>query len=445
VAGVGRGAPPFPVAAEAWLVLERLWAAGHGAYLVGGAVRDALLGRETHDWDVATDARPDAILGLFPEGGYENRFGTVAAHGVEITTFRRDHHYADHRRPDRVTFTDSITDDLLRRDFTVNAIAWGRAAGAQPEAADIVDPSGGRADLQARILRAVGEPAARFDEDALRLLRAARLAAAVGLLIEPETLAAMRRHAADVRWVSQERVGIELRRMVEAADPSVAFRIMADTGVLQPAVPELAARIGRSPHRSPGPDAGAGHDAFDHALATLDASAVLDPGDERLRLAALLHDLDAVIAEGLLVRVAHPRHEARRIGRIIGGQGFRYTPDWSDADVRRFLRRTGPDVVDDVLRLRRADNVACGWPPDHGDVDQLRVRVEAQRAAGVPLSLADLEVDGTDLMVELDRPGGPWLGALLERLLDVVTDEPHRNTKRQLLLDAHRWADQGRA
>jgi len=435
VAGAGAGAPPFPVAPEAQRVLERLWAAGHAAYLVGGAVRDALLGRETHDWDVATDARPETILGLFPGGGYENRFGTVAAHGVEITTFRRDHQYADHRRPDRVTFTDSVTDDLLRRDFTVNAIAWGCAAGAPPDEAALVDPSGGRADLDARVLRAVGEPAARFDEDALRLLRAARIASAVGLTVEPLTLAAMRLHADDVRWVSGERVGIELRRMVEAALPSRAFRIMADTGLLPPAFPELAALAGmpaRPARRTP--EGGElGQDGLERALRTLDAAASLHPGDEGLLLAALLHGAGAEQAETMLARVAYPRHDAQRIGRIIRGHRFRYWPDWTDADVRRFLRRTGRDVVDDVLRLRRADEVGSGAEPDRGGLDHLRDRVARQLAAGVPLAVGDLEVDGTDLMTHLSRPGGPWLGDLLHRLLDVVVDDPSRNTRAGLL------------
>lgn len=443
---------PFPVAQDATLVLERLWAAGHAAYLVGGAVRDALLGRETHDWDVATDALPETILGLFPEGEYENRFGTVLAHGVEITTFRRDHHYPDHRRPASVTFTDSVVEDLVRRDFTVNAIAWGRGAGARPDDVGFVDPADGRADLERRLLRAVGDPPARFDEDALRLLRAARIASAVGLAIEPATLAAMRRHADDVRWVSGERVGIELRRMVEAEVPSRAFRIMADTGLLQPCFPELADQIGIPQAKLPG------QDCFDHTLATLDAAAVLDPGDERMLLCALLHDsgkpatmdrghfhgheqVGAVFAEGLLSRVAYPRSEARTIGRIIREHMFAYSPSWTDAAVRRFMRRTGTDIVDDVLRLRRADNVGSGWPPDDGGVDELRARIAAQRAAGVPLEVTDLAVDGTDLMAELGRPGGPWLGRLLDRLLDSVVADPRRNTRRQLLVDARAWAE----
>ena len=145
---------PFAVDPDAWRVLDRLWSAGHAGYLVGGAVRDALLGRPTHDWDVATDADPETILGLFPGGRYENRFGTVMAHGVEVTTFRRDHRYPDHRRPASVTFTDSVVEDLRRRDFTVNAIAWGRGAvgprGDETARAGFVDPTDGRADLAAR-------------------------------------------------------------------------------------------------------------------------------------------------------------------------------------------------------------------------------------------------------------------------------------------------------
>lgn len=445
------GVPPFLVHPDAWLVLERLWSAGHAGYLVGGAVRDALLGRVTHDWDVATDAHPETILGLFPEGEYENRFGTVLAHGVEITTFRRDHHYPDHRRPASVTFTDSVVEDLVRRDFTVNAMAWGRAAGSRPDEAGLVDPSDGQADLRARLLRAVGEPAARFDEDALRLLRAARIAAAVGLTIEPATLAAMRRHADDVRWVSGERVGSELRRMVEAAIPSGAFRIMADTGLLRPVFPELADQIGIPQARLPG------QDCFDHTLDTLDAAAILDPGDERLLLSALLHDtgkpgtmdrehfhghetVGAVFAEALLTRVAYPRREARTIGRIIRGHMFAYTPDWTDAVVRRFMRRVGPDIVDDVLRLRRADNVGSGWPPDDGGVEVLRARIAEQRAAGAPLAVADLAVDGADVIEAVGRAGGPWLGELLEQLLDSVIGDPRRNTRHQLLVDARAWA-----
>ncbi|MDL2334922.1 MAG: hypothetical protein QFC55_02680 [Chloroflexota bacterium] len=178
-------------------MLQTLRDSGRAAFLVGGGVRDALLGRPVSDWDVATDALPERLLELFPAGGYDNRFGTVQVPSgdlkLEVTTFRRDHQYADHRRPDSVTFTTSLDEDLARRDFTVNAIAWSRDG--------LADPIGGLPDLTARLLRAVGDPATRFDEDALRLLRAARLAAQLDFEIEPSTLAAMSTTAATVQYV----------------------------------------------------------------------------------------------------------------------------------------------------------------------------------------------------------------------------------------------------
>ncbi len=186
-----------------------------------------------------------------------------------MTTFREDHQYADHRRPDGVTFTDSIGADLARRDFTVNAIAWGRAAGAMSE--EWVDPTDGLADLRAMFLRAVGDPAKRFDEDGLRLLRAARLSAQLGFDIEPATLAAMSATAETVRWVSSERVGAELKRMVATPRPSDAFRILSTTGVLEHCLPELAAQRGVAQDKIPG------HDLWEHCLTALDAAVGIDP------------------------------------------------------------------------------------------------------------------------------------------------------------------------
>src|ERR687887_1949828 len=182
---------------EVQALMARLWEHGHAAYVVGGSVRDALLGRSAQDWDLATDARPDRLLAVFPGAVYENQFGTVAVREGdavhEVTTFRTDHEYADFRRPHRVEFGDDIRLDLARRDFTVNAIAWGREADGS--ASTLVDPFEGVADIDRRTLRAVGDPGARFGEDALRMVRAIRLAAVLELSIEPATLAAIGEHA----------------------------------------------------------------------------------------------------------------------------------------------------------------------------------------------------------------------------------------------------------
>ncbi|MDQ3938184.1 MAG: HD domain-containing protein [Chloroflexota bacterium] len=443
-------APPY-VPAEVQDVLQRLWSAGHAAYLVGGGVRDSLLGRAETDWDIATDARPERILQLFPDGRYENRFGTVTVGGVEVTTFRQDHRYADHRRPDSVTFTDDIGEDLARRDFTVNAVAWGRAGDdghlRQP---DWVDPTDGLTDLSARRLRAVGDPAARFDEDALRLLRACRLAAQLGFEIEPRTLAAMRETADLVRWVSGERVGGELRRMLAADPPSTGLRLLDQTGLLQHLVPELAAQHGVPQAKI------AGHDLWAHTLATLDAAAQLDPPNQTLRLAALLHDVGkpptfadgrfighdtegARLAEQLLSRFAFARREIERVASLVRHHMFRYEPNWTNAAVRRFVRRVGAELVDDLIKLRQADNLGSGHERNADASDDLRSRIEAELAAGVPLSLRELAVDGNDLIRELGLAPGPTVGHLLERLLESVIADPSRNRRDRLLADARSW------
>lgn len=437
--------PPFRVDGAAMGVLDRLWSAGQAAYLVGGAVRDALLGRESHDWDVATDALPERILELFPQGSYGNRFGTVIADGVEITTFRREHRYADHRRPEQVTFSRDLHEDLARRDFSVNAIAWGRAA--EPGSrAGYEDPIGGRADLRARLLRAVGEPGLRFEEDALRLLRAARIASESSLTLDPATRAAMVEHAADVRWVSAERVGSEIGRMLLADVPSVGFRLLEETGIIELVLPEVSAQRSIPQAKIPG------HDLFDHSMATLDAAARAHPGRTTLLWAALLHDIGkpacmrdgrflghdevgARMARVLMERLKCPSRDAVRVARLVGAHMFHYESRWSDAAVRRFMRRVGIDLIDDLLALREADDEGSGR--DHiRSIDELRTRIQEQLSRGVVLGLGDLAVDGHDLQHELGLPPGPRIGWLLERLLDAVIADPRRNRRADLLARA---------
>ena len=437
-------------------VLDTLWTRGRAAYVVGGGVRDTLLGRRPpDDWDVATSATPEDVKAAFPDGKYENRFGTVTVPlgeklFAEITTFRRDHQYADHRRPDSVTFTDSLDEDLARRDFTVNAIAWGRETGE--DSPHLADPTHGLTDLDARLVRAVGEPAKRFDEDGLRLLRAARFAAQLGFQVEPRTLEAMRETAQTVRWVSQERVGGELRRMIAADPPSVAFKVLADTGVLEHALPELAAQRGVVQDKIPG------HDLWLHCLTTLDAAAQLDPDNSRLRLTALLHDIGkpstfadghfvghdtegALMAEALLARLAFPRREIEPIAVLIRNHMFNYEPRWTGAAIRRFVRRVGRELIDDLLKLRAADNIGSGLAPDAGGLDELRRRLVDELRANPPLDLGDLAVDGGDLIGELGIRQGPAVGDLLERLLGLVIADPAQNKRDLLLGHARDWLE----
>jgi putative nucleotidyltransferase with HDIG domain len=425
-----------------------MWDNGHAAYLVGGGVRDELLGRPVKDWDAATDARPERIQDLFPGSRYENRFGTVTIGAedteVQVTTFRRDHVYGDHRRPETVTFTDSLEEDLVRRDFTVNAIAWGRRAGSADATPVWVDPTGGLADVQAGILRAVGDPATRFDEDGLRLMRAARFAGQLGFEIEPRTRAAMAECAATIEWVSNERIGDEVRRMLQARPPSRGFEVLADTGVLDHALPELAAQKGIPQDKAPGMD------LWRHCLATLDAAADMAATSERLRLAALLHDIGkpgtfsdghfighdeegALMAAAVLARLAFGRRDSEHVIGLVRHHMFSYEPRWTGAAVRRFIRRVGRTSVDDLLDLRAADNIGSGLPSGAGHLDELRSRIAHEIASGAPLALRDLAVNGDDLVGALGVPPGPQIGVILDKLLGAVLADPSANTREKLM------------
>ncbi|MBI3751476.1 MAG: HD domain-containing protein [Chloroflexi bacterium] len=436
-------------------LLERLWSHGQAAYVVGGSLRDVLLGREPADWDLATDALPDRVLAIFPGSVYENRFGTVAVREGddehEITTFRTDHDYADFRRPHRVEFGDRLEDDLARRDFTVNALAWGARATERPRAA-LVDPFSGQQDLERRLLRAVGDPSKRFEEDALRMVRAVRLAAALDFEIEPATLAAIREHAPLVRHLSGERIAAELQKLLAADQPSIGFRLAAETGMLEVISSDLAAQRGVAQNKIDG------EDLWDHTLRSVDAAPASRPV---VRLAALLHDIGkpatledgpfrghevvgAEIAAALLERLRMPKASTDRVVHLVRQHMFTYDPDWGDAGIRRFIKRVGRASLDDLFALRAADSVGSGLPADAGRLDELRRRVHDQLAAAAVLDRSGLAIDGTDLMAELGVPQGPTLGRILDRLLERVIADPALNDRASLMLIAEAMlADEG--
>ena len=426
-------------------LLRTLWDGGHAAYVVGGSLRDTLLGRGAKDWDLATAALPERTVELFPGAVYENKFGTVAVRTgdpevgeVEITTFRTDHDYADFRRPHRVEFGESIELDLARRDFTVNAIAWGAEPGEPPR---LVDPHGGQADLAARTLRTVGDPAKRFDEDALRMVRAVRLAATLDFAIELATLAGISSKANLVGHLSGERIAMEMTAILAADRPSIGLRLMAATGLLAAISPDLAAQRGVPQNKVEG------EDLWDHTLRAVDGAA-REPA--RIRLAALLHDIGkpltmadgrflghetvgAGLADALLERWRWPLDERRRVVALVRQHMFGYQPTWSDAAVRRFIVKVGPDQLEDLFLLREADHVGSGRERDAGSLSELRARVAAELAAGVALDLHGLAIDGSDLMAELGMTPGPGLGRLLDWLLERVIAEPSVNTREGLL------------
>jgi tRNA nucleotidyltransferase (CCA-adding enzyme) len=473
VAASGRR-DPIPAAVRE--IAGTLRKGGHEAHLVGGCVRDLLRGVEPADWDLATDARPEQLLALFPGALYENRFGTVAIavgdETYEVTTYRHDGPSSDHRRPDVVVFGQRLDDDLARRDFTVNAMALAigeeagpdlgagpAAGGARPldraglaDPSTIRDPFGGRADLAAGILRAVGDPAARFREDSLRMLRAVRFAATLGFAVEPRTLTAIQTNAPLARSLSGERVLVELLTMLAAPVPSVGLRLAQQTGLLAAIAPELARQRGVPQDKVPG------EDLWDHTCRTVDAAPRPLPDEPPLvRLAALLHDIGkpatfadghfvghetvgAALAEAWLAELRAPRFLTADTVNLVRHHMFSYDASWTDAAVRRFIRRCGASAIDDLLDLRAADNVGSGLAPDVDGLESLRARCREQLDARVALDLAGLAVNGDDLMKALELPAGPALGRLLDRLLEMVLTDPMLNDRSRLLTVARELA-----
>ena len=429
-------------------VLRTLGDGGHEAALVGGVVRDQLRGervRETDDWDVATSARPEVVAQLFPDATWENRFGTVTIMGtprVEVTSYRTEGGYRDRRRPDDVRFGASLTEDLARRDFTINALAWiptdlGAGRGRA------VDPFDGARDLEDGLLRTVGDPRERFGEDALRLVRAARFAGRLGLEIEPETEAAIRELAPTVATVSAERIRDELLRMLDDAVPSGALRLLERWGLFSLILPELAALRGVPQAKLvPG-------DALDHALASVDAAPA---GDRALRLAALLHDIGkaTTLADGHFI--GHDRVGAElaaqalhrlRVPAPLSGPAveairhhmYAYDASWTDAAVRRFIRRVGEARLALLFALRRADNAASGVGLAGEEPElELQRRIASELARSPDLLIRNrLAIDGNDLQRELGWEAGPRIGHVLDRLMEAVLDDPSVNRPEVLL------------
>ena len=413
-------------------LLRALRTAGFGAYVVGGAVRDVIAGRVPADWDLATEATPDQLRALFPHATYENRFGTVGVPTIdgvvrEITTFRADSGSSDSRRPDEVTFLPRIEGDLARRDFTINAIAFGLAPEASRRAdpvADgaIVDPHGGIEDLASGLLRAVGDPAERFTEDALRMLRALRFVARFNLTVDPDTAAAIKRDAQLAARLSGERIGAEIEGILAAVRPARALQLAADLGILAAIAPALAAEWSA---------------AVGTRVEAVGGDALPDSPDPLGRMSELLlpiADDDDVAA--LLESWRRPRATIAAIQQI---RALDRAVEVAESEAKRGHL--------DGATLRIVAATTTGDPRDAAR--QIRRRVAAGRASGasaallnacmqgdeqqLPAAASDLALAGDQLVARLGRTPGPWVAALLARLVDDVAHRRVANAEGDLL------------
>lgn len=421
--------------------------AGYQAYLVGGCVRDLLIGREPKDWDLTTNARPEDIQRLFEETFYENDYGTVGVvtdsedpklKVIEITPYRIEGKYTNARHPDEVRFSDKIEDDLERRDFTINAIAYDDATG------EIVDMHGGKDDLARKVIRTVGKPHDRFQEDALRMLRAIRLSAELDFAIDSDALSGIATQSAQLAKISRERVRDEFSRILLSDRPMQALYIAQKLGILKYIMPELEDGIGCAQNQAHS------FDVFEHLLRALQHAA--DKGwSLEVRLAALLHDIgkpatrewseekkdwtfhghdvvSARMAKKILADLKYPKDLIDKVVALVRAHMFFSDPDLVTLSaVRRLIGRVGQENIEDLVNLRVCDRIGTGRPKEH----PFRLRKymsmidEAMRD---PISVSMLKIDGAKLKA-LGFDPGPRYGWVLHALLEEVLDDPSKNTE----------------
>lgn len=438
------------VPAEIRTVCESLRAAGYEAYLVGGCVRDLVMNRTPKDWDVTTNATPAELQELFPDSFYENAFGTVGVKTraedprlqvVEVTPYRIEGAYSDARRPDEVRFSMSLEDDLKRRDFTVNAIAY------DPITDTVIDKHGGQEDIQRRVIRTVGEPSERFAEDALRMLRAVRFSAELDFALESATIAGIAGNASQLAKISRERVRDELVKTLMSPRPMQALYMAQRMGLMPFIIPELDDAIGVEQNQAHS------FDVFEHLLRSLQHAA--DKGwPLDIRLAALLHDIGkpasrrwsdekkdwtfhghevigARMAQKILADLRVSKETSENVVNLIRWHMFFSDPDQVTLSaVRRVITNVGKEHIEELLNLRICDRIGTGRPKEQ----PFRLRkymAMVDQAMRDPISVAMLKIDGKRLMEMGIRPG-PRMGWILHALLEEVLEEPAKNTAEYL-------------
>ncbi len=427
-------------------VLEK---AGFEAYVVGGCVRDVLIGKKPSDWDIATNATPEEIQGLFENTFYTNTFGTVGIvledasdptlKVIETTPYRTEGEYSDARRPDTVSWSKNIEDDLKRRDFTINALAW------SPSKEELIDLFEGQEDLRKGLIRAVGNPEERFKEDALRIVRAVRLSAELDFSIEGETRGAMQQVRERLSRISKERIRDEFIRIINSGKPMKALLLAHALGVLSYISPELEKGIGIDQNQAHK------YDVFEHNLRTLQHAA--DKGwSFDIRLASLFHDISkpetrrrsedkndwtfyghevvgARVTRKVLENLRFPKDTIEKTVKLVRWHMFFSDPEKITLSaVRRIIRNVGQESIWDLMHLRVCDRIGTGRPKEQ-PFRFRKYQSMVEEALRAPLSVGMLKVGGAKVMEITGERPSPRIGWILHALLEEVLDEPERNTE----------------
>lgn len=443
----------FKVPEYALEIIKNLKKSNFEAYIVGGAVRDLALGRSSDDWDLATDATPEEIVKIFPDAFYDNKYGTVgishesSVNPYEITTYRTEHGYSDNRRPDKVEWGKSLEEDLKRRDFTINAMALDIKQEGKKTEFEIIDPFDGQNDLKKKTIKAVGDPSERFGEDALRMMRAVRIASELGFLIEDKTFEAIKNNSALINKIAKERIKDELFKIIGSPNPYDGVLLFRNSGLMEQILPELEKCFGveqKSPSR---------HHKYDVGTHSLLSLKHCKSEDVVTRFATLIHDIgkpqtfkkldsgvitfynhemvSTKIASAIADRLRFSKKEKLKFTTLVRWHQFSVGEMQTDSAIRRFIRNVGKENIDDMLALRTADRLGSGAKETSWRTEEFKRRiVEVQKE---PFSIKDLKINGNDVMKELNLKSGPEVGKILQKLFEDVVEKKTKNKKEELL------------
>jgi poly(A) polymerase/tRNA nucleotidyltransferase (CCA-adding enzyme) len=430
-------------------ILKKLQENNFEAYIVGGCVRDLIMDREPKDWDVTTNAKPEEIMKIFPDSFYENKFFTVGVKTedekypiVEVTTFRIEQKYSDKRHPDEVKFAKTLAEDLGRRDFTINSLAL-QITNYNLKTINyrIIDLFDGQKDLKNKIIQAVGNANERFDEDALRMMRAVRFASELGFEIEKETLIAIKNNCKNLKFIAEERIKDELPKIILSNKPSEGIDALHETGLLSYIIPELEKGYGMKQNRHHI------YTIYKHNLLSLKFC----PSEKlEVRLSALLHDIakpetkrgegenatfynhdhvGARVAEKILKRLRFSNDIVDKVKLLIDNHMFYYNPDEvGESSVRRLVKKVGLENIKDLIDLRISDRLGSGVPK--AKPYKLRhLEYIIDKVSHDAISVKMLKINGNDLMKALNIKPGPKIGTILDVLLAEVIENPKKNAK----------------